>query len=166
MATLGHVRFSTLPRVILARLELLAPTNFMQTSYFASHFIVALWQPSVTYGLVRFLGLSLRALNCSHLRILRTPDKGSRGIVPCGIQRQSLWWGSGAKPHKRTPKSKTQFCAHFAVRRTNGPKKAKRSFASISPLGEQTDPRKQNGSFASTSPLGEQRFKIVYKILK
>ena len=59
---------------------------------YASHFSVALWQPSVIYAKVNSLGLSSRALNCSHLRILRRAEnqvKGSRELFPCGRLRTS-----------------------------------------------------------------------------
>ena len=66
----GHVRLCTLPVRYSRRLVLLAPCTVFADCVYTSHFIVALWQLSVTYYLYVPCKFSAPFLNCSHLRRL------------------------------------------------------------------------------------------------
>ena len=68
VATLGYVRFSTRPRVILAFLVLLASCTVLQTTYIRRISALSLRASQVTYFYVRSYRGTHNALNCSYLR--------------------------------------------------------------------------------------------------
>ena len=98
MATLGYVRFSTRPWVILAFLVLLAFCTVLQTTYILRISALSLRAPQVTYFYVRSYRGTRDALNCSHLRRFSVRYRGGVKAHHVAFQRKVAAYKGASSP--------------------------------------------------------------------